>query len=151
MNKIMNDVTPPTTILVSFAGFLLSALSVLGTAALAIAARDQVVDAVRGGDQGPQMSEEMLQRTTTFSLAVVVAIAALIGLVYLWLAFKLKAGRNWARVALTVITAIEVVTLFTTEGGTWLGYVSCAVAVAALVFSYLPASSAYIARVRTAG
>jgi hypothetical protein len=76
-----------------------------------------------------------------------VVIALLFALVYLWLAFKLRAGRNWARITLTVLTALQVISL-TAGQGTIIGYLSVLVAVVGLVSAYLGASNQYINAVK---
>ncbi|WP_345033378.1 hypothetical protein [Kutzneria kofuensis] len=48
-------------------------------------------------------------------------VAIVFAALYLWLAFKLKAGRNWARVTLAVLTVLHLVTLFL-QGAVTLSY-----------------------------
>jgi hypothetical protein len=141
-----SKLTPPGTIVAAFFGFLVSTVSALVAAGLLLGAREELTTATRASN--PQMTEEQLQQTVTVALGMAIGVAVLIALFYLWLAFKLKAGRNWARVVLTLVTLLQVASLFVTQGASATGYASCAIAVLALVLSYLPASNEYIAAVK---
>jgi hypothetical protein len=142
----INKLTPPATVVAAFFGFLVSTVSALVSAGLLLGARQELATATRASN--PQMAEEQLQQTVAVTQGIAVGIAVLIALFYLWLAFKLKAGRNWARVVLTVVTLLQVASLFVAQGDSAVGYASCAIAVLALVLSYLPASNEYIAAVK---
>ncbi|MGM1065151.1 hypothetical protein [Saccharothrix sp. Mg75] len=144
MTTTTNRATPPTTVVAAFLGFLVSAVTAPATIALLIGSREQVVDAVRSG--APSMPDEQVQGAATVALGLAAGIALLVALVQLWLAFKLRAGRNRARVVLAVLTLVQVVSLVTGEGNA-AGYGSGVVAVTALVLAYLPASNAYFAAV----
>src|ERR1051325_3495908 len=93
---------PPRTIIAAFFGFLVSTVSAIAGGLLVLSARDEIAAALRRSD--PALAPDQLDRLTLVAQAVPVAIAAVIAVVYLWLSFKLKAGRNWARVTLTVFT-----------------------------------------------
>lgn len=145
-----NTASPPGTIIAAFFGFLTSTVVALATGALLLGSRQEFADALRASNQksGTAMTEEQLQQATVVAQAFAIGVVLVIALVYLWLSFKLKAGRNWARVVLTVFTLLQVASLLFTQGNTTTGYVSCAIAVVALVLSYLPASNVYIAAVK---
>ncbi|GHG03014.1 MULTISPECIES: hypothetical protein [Amycolatopsis] len=139
---------PPSTIIAAFFGFLVSTVSAIAGGLLVLSAHDEIAAALRRAN--PALAQDRLDRLTLLAQAVPVAIAVVIALVYLWLSFKLKAGRNWARVTLTVFTLLQAASLLTTEPS-WAGYLSCGVAVVATVLSYLPPSNRYVAGVRRAG
>ncbi|MDU0294184.1 hypothetical protein [Saccharothrix longispora] len=140
--------TPPPTIVAAFAGFLVSSATALATGLLLLGARQEALDAVRSGS--PSTSQEEAEFATTVALGVAVGIALLVALVYLWLSFKLKAGRNRARVVLTLFTLVQAASLIAGQGNV-VGYVSVAAAAVAVVLAYLPASNAYVASVERAG
>ena len=140
--------SPPSTIILSFFGFLAATVTT-------------IAGAVFLATSGPALQDELRRRETSFSDAEIdaavtvtqgagLAVAAVIVLGYLWLAFKLKAGRNWARIVLTILTLLQVGFLFVGGTADVLSYLSCAVAVIAMVASYLPASNAYVNEVRHA-
>lgn len=138
---------PPSTIIVAFFGFLASTVSAIAGGLLVLTSRAEIEATLRKSDPGA--AQDQLDRLTLVAQAIPVAIAAVIAIVYLWLSFKLKAGRNWARVTLTVFTLLQAASLLTTAPS-WAGYLSCGVAVVATVLSYLPPSNRYVAGVRRA-
>jgi hypothetical protein len=138
---------PPSLIIAAFFGFMVSTVSAIAGGLVVLTARADIEAAFRESD--PNVAQEQLDRLTLLAQAIPVGIAVVIAIVYLWLSFKLKAGRNWARVTLTVFTLLQAASLLATEPS-WAGYVSCGVAVLATVLSYLPPSNRYIAGVRRA-
>jgi cell division protein FtsW (lipid II flippase) len=136
--------TPPGTIVAAFFGFLVSTVGALAAAGFVLSSRQEIVDAVRHANA--RMTDDEVQKAATLGQAIAVGVAAVIALFYLWLAFRLKAGRNWARVVLTIVTLLQVASLFVTRGDSVVGYAGCAVAVLATVLSYLPPSESYIRR-----
>jgi hypothetical protein len=141
-----NHLTPPTTIIAAFFGFLASTAVSLVAIVMLAGSRQQLVDTLRENNQS--LTDEQVQGSATLGLAFAIGVTALVSLVHLWLAFKLKAGRNWARVVLTVITLLQLAAVIGTQGNTVVSYVSCAIAVLAVVLTYFPASNAYIADVK---
>ncbi|SDF73920.1 hypothetical protein SAMN05216553_10342 [Lentzea fradiae] len=131
----------------AFAGFLVSCVFTVTSVGVLVGTRDDLVDALRSS--GTAMTEEQLQSAATFSQVLFAGIAVLITLVQLWLAFKLRSGRNWARVLLSVLTVFQVASLFIGEGGATLpAYGGALVAALAVVASWLPASNAYFETVK---
>jgi len=141
-----NHLTPPSTIIAAFFGFLASTAASLVAVVVLAGSRQQLVDTLR--ETNRTLTEEQVQSSATLGLAFAIAVTAVVALVHLWLAFKLKAGRNWARVVLTLITLVQLASVIGTQGDTVVGYASCAVAVLAVVLTYFPASNAYIADVK---
>ncbi|MFT7834541.1 hypothetical protein Q5530_00135 [Saccharothrix sp. BKS2] len=146
MTTTQDTTAPPATLVAAFFGFLVSAVSALAGGLVVLGMEAELADAVRRSNPG--FTEDQVGSAVTLGQATVLGTAVLIALVYLWLSFKLKAGRNWARVTLTVFTALQVAAVVTGDGNTWVGYASAAVAVLALVLSYLPSSSAHFRRAR---
>jgi hypothetical protein len=142
--ETMRD-NPPATIIAAFFGFLASTVSAVADGLFILNSRAGIAAALRTSN--PAMSQEQLDRATVLAQALPIAIAAVVAIVYLWLSFKLKRGRNWARVTLTVFTLLQAASLLATQSA-WAGYVSCGVAVVATIFSYLPPSNRYITGVR---
>ncbi|MFD7655826.1 hypothetical protein ACFV4N_17775 [Actinosynnema sp. NPDC059797] len=146
MTTTHGTTAPPVTLVAAFFGFLVSAVSALAGGLVVLGMEEELADAVRRSSPGS--TAEQVDSAVTLGQALVLGTGALVALVYLWLAFKLKAGRNWARVTLTAFTVFQVASLAATDGNTWVGYASAAVAVVALVLSYLPASNAHFRRAR---
>ncbi|KOV83331.1 hypothetical protein [Nocardia sp. NRRL S-836] len=149
MTTATGRTTPPGTIVAAFAGFLVSSIAAFAGLGVLLGMHDELVEALRVSQ--PAMTEEQLRSAATVTQFVVGGFALVIALVELWLAFKLRAGRNWARIVLTVFTAFQVVSLFVGQGTTLPAYGATAVAALAVIASYLPASNAYVESVKRAG
>lgn len=93
----------------------------------------------------------------TFAIVLVVGFVAL----YVLFAAKMYLGRNWARIVLTVLAALAILTGVTAQASVTvngvvygastsdsLRWVQAGVGVLALILMYLPASGAYFAAVR---
>jgi phosphatidylserine synthase len=141
--------SPPGTIILSFFGFLAATVTTIAGAVFLATSGSALEEELRRRETS--LSDSEIDAAVRFTQGAGIAVAAIIVLGYLWLAFKLKAGRNWARVVLTVLTLLQVGFLFVGGAADVLGYVSCGVAVIAMVLSYLPASNAYVKRVKHAG
>jgi hypothetical protein len=76
---------------------------------------------------------------------------------YLFFAFKMRAGRNWARIVLTVLSALSIISALTTTttavtvnghvykstSTQFVGWIGVVLAIVAIVLMFLPASNAY--------
>jgi hypothetical protein len=147
---------PTSVTLAFFAWLLMTALSLLSLIfVLTSPIWDQAVDAgLRAADtNGVSIDASTLVNTAKITSVVGFLIGA--GL-YLLFAFKMRAGRNWARVVLTVIGALGVLSAVlptyrsvTVNGTTYvvqnygIHWISLALLVAALVLMFVPASNAY--------
>ncbi|ANZ40265.1 hypothetical protein BBK82_33775 [Lentzea guizhouensis] len=150
MTTATGRTTPPRTVIAAFMGFLVSSVFAVASIGVLVGTHDDLVETLRATQ--PSWTEEQLQAAATTSQVVVAGIALVIALVQLWLAFKLRSGRNWARVLLAVFTVFQVGSLFIGEGEATLpAYGGAVVAALAVVASYLPASNAYFDSVRRAG
>ncbi|GGN07920.1 hypothetical protein GCM10011609_54380 [Lentzea pudingi] len=150
MTTATGRTTPPGTVIAAFTGFLVSCVFAATSVGVLVGSHDDLVDALRAS--GTTMTEEQLQSAATFTQVLFASIAVVIALVQLWLAFKLRSGRNWARVVLTVFTVFQVASLFIGEGtATLAAYGGALVAAMAVVASYLPASNVYFDTVKRAG
>ncbi|SEQ92149.1 hypothetical protein SAMN05216188_106221 [Lentzea xinjiangensis] len=150
MTTATGKTTPPSTVIAAFIGFLVSCVFAVTSVGVLVGSHDDLVEALR--QSGTAMTEEQLQSAATFAQAMFASIAVVIALVQLWLAFKLRSGRNWARILLTVFTVFQIGSLFIGEGSaTWPAYGGAIVAALAVVASYLPASNVYFDTVKRAG
>lgn len=145
-----DDTNPPTTILAAFFGYLVSTVIAVGGVVVLFQEKHKILSALRSANarSGGNLTQAQIGHAATVAQAVGIAVLIVIALIYLVLAFRLKAGRNWARITLTVITILQAISLVTAQG-TILSYISTIVAVIALLASYLPESNAYLRRVRS--
>jgi ABC-type multidrug transport system permease subunit len=140
----------PNTINVAFYCYVVSTVIGIVSALLLLGSKNDIADQLRRSNTAG-LTEDQIQSAAQVALIVAVVIALLFALVYLWLAFKLRAGRNWARITLTVLTALQVVSLATGQGGrSIIGYLALLLAVVGLVFAFLAPSNQYINSVKQA-
>ncbi|WP_116203127.1 hypothetical protein [Amycolatopsis circi] len=140
----------PGTITGAFWAFVAATLVGVVGGVLLFFSRDSLVDAMRSanGQNGTRLTDAQIDQAATFGIAIGAVIALVVALLHLLFAFKLRAGRNWARIVLTVLTALQVVSLLFGQG-TILGYISAVCGVVGVVLSFLPESSRYIAAAKT--
>lgn len=130
----------PTPVQVSF--WLWVATAVVGVigAVVVFTRRDAAVDAARAANV-QHLTDAQLQAAVTVGLVVAALFAVVFAGLYLLFAFKARAGRNWARITLTVLTVLDVLLLATSF--TVLSALSTLVAVVAAVLLFLPASNQF--------
>jgi hypothetical protein len=140
------------TAALSLIGIVLTISSGAWTAALAAA--------------GDGVDSNGVSGTTLVNTAKTVAIVAgvIFLVLFLFFAFKMRAGRNWARIVLTILSAFSIISLFsaasasiTVNGQTFssdgtriTGYISGVLAIIAIVLMYLGTSNAYFAAAKAA-
>lgn len=121
--------------------------------------------AVQAGtrQQGGNLSGIDVQSLVTTTKIFVVVIALIFVAVYLLFAFKMYAGRNWARIVLTVFGALTLLSAFTptsrtvtvnsqvfnVDSGAWAGWVTALLAVAGIVLMFLTPSNKFFTDAKT--
>ncbi|MFG1642460.1 hypothetical protein ACGFMK_19400 [Amycolatopsis sp. NPDC049252] len=135
----------PSTIEGAFWAFIASTVISLLGGILVFGNRDALAEATRNSSRqtGSSLTEAQIDQLVTIGIVVALVIAVVIALLYLLFAFKLRAGRNWARIVLTVITALQLLSVLVGQS-TWAGYVSVLAAVVGVVLSFMAPSNAYI-------
>lgn len=142
----------PTTITAAFFGYLLSTVVAVISGVLLLTSRQELLDTMRNANaqQPNRLSEDQLQHAVSVGQTTAVIVIVLFALVYLLLAFRLRAGRNWARIVLTVFVAFQVISLVALAGTTIVSYIGTGLAVIATILAYLPDSNEYIRQVKRA-
>ncbi|ONI82473.1 hypothetical protein ALI22I_41115 [Saccharothrix sp. ALI-22-I] len=140
----------PKEVRLSFWLWISGAALLVLSSVLLLGQRDALVDAAREAATNQGLTEEQLQTGATvlitFSMIVSVILAGLMAL----FAIKARAGRSWARVALTV-SAAAVFLYLMVFGSSLIGLVLVVLVIgAAVVTLYLPASKAYFDAVKRA-
>lgn len=130
----------PQQVQLSF--WLWVATVVLGliSAAVGFTQTDTALAAARAVNTS-HLSDDVLRAAVTVGLVFAAVVAIVFAGLYLLFGFKARAGRNWARITLTVLTAIRVLLLATSFSV--LGAITVLVAVAATVLLFLPASNQF--------
>ncbi|MDQ2723818.1 MAG: hypothetical protein M3Y19_11010 [Actinomycetota bacterium] len=125
-------------------------IGVLGIiASIAFADRQALID--QAMKNSAALTRDEASTGVTIGLVVGAVVALIIIGLELFFAFKMRAGRNWARIVLTVVGILGVLFgLFGLTNGltiaTVLNLISIIVVIAAIVFMFRPASGAYFSR-----
>jgi putative Mn2+ efflux pump MntP len=135
----------PTEIIVSFWCYLVAAVVGLVGGLLLLGSRQAIEDSLRTANtQAGRYTDAQIHQLATIAIAVTVGIAIVFAALYVLFAFKLKEGKNWARIVLTVLAALALISLLLGRSSL-LSFVGEVAAVVGAVLSYLPKSNAYIA------
>jgi hypothetical protein len=146
-NPQQQSYAPPREVTISFWCYVAGAVIVLLSAVLSLGSKQTILDSLRSANTNG-LTDSQLQSAANVAIGFIVVIAIIIAGLYVLFAFKLKAGRNWARIVLTIIAALNLLSLVTNRGGSAVGIIGALAAVAGCVLSYLPNASAYFAAVK---
>lgn len=153
---------PPSTVKGAFLIYLIVTLiSVIGIVLVVTSnVWDQAIAAA--GTNVTSSGTSVSSLASAAKIATVVVGLIFIGL-YLLFAFKMRAGRNWARIVLTVLSALSILSAARTTASISVngqaysvgssqatGWINAALAVVAIVLMYMGASNAYFAASRAA-
>jgi hypothetical protein len=136
----------PITVVGAFWCFLATTVIGLVSAALIVLDKKPVEDAAHDVNLPQGVDADRIADASTIVVAV---FSVIIALLFVLFAVKLRAGRNWARIVLTVVTALDVVSILV-NGGSVLGYVGLVFAVFGVALSFAPASNAYFVGTKAA-
>jgi len=134
---------PPVLVQVAFWIWIAAAVLVLVRVVLVFQQKNAIVDALRTSrptgiapSQYPQYAQELID--------VQVVLFVLAAIFFVFFAYKVRGGRNWARLTITVITVIGVFyTAYT--GLNWETAISLVISVVPIVLINLPRSTAFFA------
>lgn len=138
---------PPMAVRVSFWMWLASAVILVAGSLLVVGRHRDVVEVIRRHPPaGVDPSRYDALASATITMTVVVGLV--FGMLYVLLAIKVRARRDWARYTLTILTTLGALyDLY--AGGTLYTLIGIVIALVAVALLYLPASSAYFAAKRT--
>ena len=134
---------PPREIVISFWCYVAAAVIVLIGGLLYLGAKQALLDTLRSNNTGG-LTESQLQTAANLAIGFFVVSAVIIAGLYLLFAYKLRAGRSWARIVLTIIVALHLLILIFILGGTLVSYIGALAAIAGCGLSYLSNSRAYL-------
>lgn len=137
----------PRVVTVSCWLWLLAAVLAVVTVALTVGRLDEVRaelgQAVRDSDSSA--TSDRVEQVVDLSVLVIVVGGALFGVLGALLALRLRAGRRWARLALTIVAVLAVAYGVLVFGATgWLVLVYLALVVIATVLMYLPTGARWL-------
>jgi hypothetical protein len=139
----------PGTIEGAFWAFIAAPVIGLIGGLLIFANRDKIATTLRDANRqrGGNLTDAQIDSTVNVTMITAVVISVIIAALYLLFAFKLRAGRNWARIVLTVLAALQLLSLLVGQS-TIGGYAAVLAAVVGVVLSFTGPSNAYIAAVK---
>ncbi|MDF2920268.1 MAG: hypothetical protein K0S70_4486 [Microbacterium sp.] len=141
----------PRTLVLAFWLLLASACLTVAssaTAALAVfspdgeAALRASLQATPGADVGELDTDTLVAVSQTTAVAIQAFLALVSVVIVLWIAFSLRAGRRYIRVVLTILAGLQVIAA--AAAPTAVALISLVVVLAAVVLTWLPASSGYL-------
>lgn len=146
-------IAPPRAVTAAFLAFLAYTATTLASGVVVLATRPEFEDAVRASTLGstPRLTDDQIRRTTSVGQGLLLVLTTLVALLYLWLSFKFRAGRGWARAVLTVGTLLQIAALVADGEKHRVELVGCAVAVVGTALGHLPSANAYVAAVKASG
>jgi hypothetical protein len=138
MTRTVSAVNRPATVTASFYIWLVTiALGLLGAVLLLVLSGSAEMSAV--AQANPEAA--------TAAIIIAAVISILVAVVQLIFVFQMNAGKNWARIVLLVLAALQVVSVLTGGGSaSWATWLGLAVTVVATVLMFLPASNPYFRR-----
>lgn len=145
---------PPAEVLTSvklwFASILVGLLG--GVLVFALTDQSAQVQTMRDADTSG-LTDAQLQTAVTIGLVSILVITLIVLALQIFFVLKMKAGRNWARIVLTVLAGVSVLSSLAAlaQGfgiGTAVNLISLALLIGAVVFMFRPASNAYFSQRR---
>ncbi|HEX3789852.1 MAG TPA: hypothetical protein VHW44_18440 [Pseudonocardiaceae bacterium] len=141
---------PPAAVLASFWIFVLAAVAAAVGGVLVFADKQKLVTLLRDSNNKAttKLTDTQIQQAASVGAVVAIVTAIVVALLLLLLAFRLKSGRNWARVLITILAVLDVIAIFAERGTSTVGYIGGVAAVVGVVLAYLPKSNTYIREAR---
>ncbi|MCP2261729.1 hypothetical protein LX15_005455 [Streptoalloteichus tenebrarius] len=129
----------PVEVTVSFWTWIASAVWSFAAPVILVTQRDEVVRLTRASQ--PTLTAQQVEAGVSLAIGTSTVVAIVVATLYVLFGFKMRAGRNWARITLTVLTALGALSLAFSLS--WMSLLSTLVSVVAVVLMYLPNANAY--------
>jgi hypothetical protein len=137
----------PTEIVIAFWAYVVGAVVGVIGGIMLLGAKQSLIDSLRASNTNGALTDTQIQSAAGVAVTVGIVVSIIVAALYVFFAFKLKAGRNWARIVLLIIAVLALLNILTGRG-TALSYIGEVAAVVGAVASFLPKSSAYISAVK---
>jgi hypothetical protein len=138
----------PNEVTGAFWCYIAAAVIIVVGGLLAIGAKQDILNTLRANNTS-NLSEADLNTAAGVAVTVAVVAAIIVAALFALFAFKLRAGRNWARIVLAIIAALELINLLRSGGdASILSFIGILAAVVGAVLSFMPKASAYVAAVK---
>ena len=137
---------PPSEITAAFWCYIAGAVITVIGGLLVLTQRQAIVDAARANNTG-NLPDSTIQTAANIAVGFAIVLSLVFAGLYILFAFKLRVGRNWARIVLTIVAVLALLSLLL--GATSiLRLIGDLAAIAGAVLSYVPNSNAYIAAMK---
>jgi hypothetical protein len=140
---------PPTTMTVAFWCYIVAAVVSIVASLVLFGQKPSLINQLQTGNT--TLTPDQARTAANLGLTVGLVIAIIVAGLFVLFAFKLRAGRNWARIVMLIIAILSLLSLLTGASGggvSALGLIGDLAAIVGAVFSFLPASNAYVAAVK---
>ncbi len=124
-------VTPPTPVRIAFGCWIvITLLGLVGGILIAAGAGSALYSGI---------DETADESTAALTIAGIVVVA--FGLIQLWLAFRMNAGTNWARIVLAVLGVLSLISMWGGSGGGAYNWIYLVLLVGGVALMFLPANT----------
>ncbi|WP_091390433.1 hypothetical protein [Amycolatopsis pretoriensis] len=150
--NVRGHIARPTTITIAFWAFIASTLLGLANGVVTLLSGDsvgQIAQTAIAGDRSDVPSVQISQVTTATNASALV-FSVIMSLLYVVFAAKVRAGRNWARILLTVVAGLQLLAITFSQSTTTLGYMGALCAVVGAVACLAKPSNEYFAAKKAA-
>lgn len=128
---ITDSAERPTPVRISFACWIINTIiSLIGGIVLAAGAGSALFAGIDEAD------DESTAALTAAGILVIV-----FGLIQLWLVFRMRAGRNWARIVLTILGIASLASMWGGSTGGAINWINLVLLVAGVALMFAPANS----------
>jgi hypothetical protein len=139
---------PPTPVLVSFWIWVVSAVLTVIAALITLTEHDAILDTVRQHPPAGLQPDQYDSYVQTLIVTTLIT-AVVLGALDVFFAIKVRAGRNWARLVLTILTVLFGL-YDLTSGASLATLISVVVSLVAVVLLYVPRSRDFFAAGKSA-
>jgi hypothetical protein len=141
---------PPTEIQAAFWCFIAAAVVIVVGGLLSLGSKQQIIDTLRANNTSNLTADE-INSVASVTLTALLVVAIIIAGLFVLFAFKVRAGRNWARITLAIVAVLDLISLLNSRGSaSILSYIGVIAAVVGAILAFTPKASEYMAAVKRA-
>lgn len=129
----------PNNVVIAFFTWIVTAVISLVDLGLHFPDRQRLVGAAKQMNTAG-LSDQQIQEVANIAVVITVVVSVVFAVLYVFFAWKMRSGRNWARIVLTLFTLFQVVVAVGAGAGGW---VALAISCLAVVAMFTPTSNAY--------
>ncbi|QTE28283.1 hypothetical protein [Pengzhenrongella sicca] len=143
---------PPADVLLSvklwFASILVGLVG--GILVFALSDQTQAIADLRASNASG-LTEDQIESAVTLGITIALVLAVVMLALQVFFVFKMRAGRNWARIVLAILGGLSILSSLTSLAsamtvGSAINFVSLLLLIAAMVFMFRPTANAYFSQ-----